>query len=61
MKAFIKLIRKVVFAFGFLYGLNLIISNANIFIPINVFSLSIATILGIPGIISMLVLYFIIT
>lgn len=54
-----KIIKKVIFAFVVLYGLNVIISSINIFIPINIFTLSIVAILGVPGLLSLISIFFI--
>ena len=54
-----KIVRKVVFAFVVLYGLNVIVSSMNIFIPINIFTLSIVSLLGVPGLLSLISIFFI--
>lgn len=59
MKNIGTLLRKAVFSFGLLYGLNLIISSANLLLPINIISISTAVILGVPGILSLVALMFI--
>lgn len=59
-KKIIKLIKKVCLAFVMLYGINLILSAANIFIPINIFTIILATFLGVPGILGLVAVYFII-
>lgn len=55
-----KVVKKVVFAFVLLYGLNVIVSSINIFIPINIFTVSIVSILGVPGLLSLISIFFII-
>ena len=50
----IKIIKRIVFALGFLYTLNIILQPINIMIPINIYSLTMFYFLGIPSI-----LYFI--
>lgn len=60
MKLIFKILKKLCFAFIFLYGIDLIFESMNIVIPINVFTLSISTILGLPGIVSLFVTYLII-
>ena len=54
-----KVVKKVIFAFVLLYGLNVIISSLNIFIPINIFTLTIITFLGVPGLLSLISIFFI--
>jgi len=60
MNKIIKVVRKLCMAFVMLYGLNLILSAANIFIPINVITLLLATLLGAPGILGLVATYFLI-
>ena len=55
-----KVVKKVVFAFVLLYGLNVIVSSINIFITINIFTISIVSILGVPGLLSLISIFFII-
>ena len=55
-----KVVKKVVFAFVLLYGLNVIVSSINIFIPINIFTISNVSIQGVPGLLSLISIFFII-
>jgi len=50
----IKIIKRIVFALGFLYTLNIILQPINIMIPINIYSITMFYFLGVPS-----VLYFI--
>lgn len=52
-----KLFRRVVISFGLLYAYNMFMNQFNLPIPINVVTLSITTLLGIPGFIGMIVFY----
>ena len=56
IKTLVKVVRKVIFAFLVLYGLNVILSSVSFNIPINLVTLSIGTILGIPGILVLIIL-----
>ena len=56
IKILVKVVRKVIFAFLVLYGLNVILSSVSFNIPINLVTLSIGTILGIPGIVVLIIL-----
>ncbi|MCI9279492.1 MAG: hypothetical protein HFJ02_01660 [Bacilli bacterium] len=58
IKKFISLVKKVIFSFLLLYGLNLCINSLNIVIPINVFTLGTVTFLGVPGLVSLITLFF---
>ena len=53
-------LRKIVFAFLVLYGLNYFISSLHIYIPINVFTVGIVSLLGISGLSSLIILFFIV-
>ena len=59
-KKIIKVVRKICVAFVSVYGLNLILGTLNIFIPINIITISIVSILGVPGLISLVITYFLI-
>jgi len=59
-KKIIKVVRKVCFASIMLYGLNLILSSVNIFIPINIITVILVTFLGVPGILGLVATYFLI-
>ena len=56
IKTLVKVVRKVIFAFLVLYGLNVILSSVSFNIPINLVTLSIGTLLGIPGILVLIIL-----
>lgn len=56
----IKALKKICYAFVMLYGLNLILTSANIFLPINLITLSLVALLGSPGIIGLVLTYLII-
>lgn len=61
LKLIKKAAKKVIFAFVVLYGLNVMVSSINIFIPINIFTLSIVSLLGVPGLLSLISIFFIIS
>ena len=44
-----KAVKKVVFALFTLYGLNVLIASLGVIIPINIITIVIVSILGIPG------------
>ncbi len=58
IKKVISLVKKFIFAFVLLYGLDLCINSLNIIIPINVFTLGTVTFLGVPGLVSLVVMFF---
>ncbi len=55
-----KLLRNIVLAFLLLYGLNYLVSSLHVYIPINVFTVGITTFLGLPGLASLIILFFIV-
>lgn len=56
MKKIYALFKKIVFGFFFLYGFNVLASPLNILIPINIFTLLLFVILGIPSIFGLIVI-----
>lgn len=58
-KKIIKVISRICTAVFILYGFNLILSSVNIFIPINIISVGLITLLGFPGYFSLLLMFFI--
>lgn len=60
LKKIFKLVKKVVLAIALLYSFNLLVSSMNILIPINYISIGVVSILGIPGLLSLLAVYLVI-
>ena len=58
VKKVISLVKKFIFAFLLLYGLNLFTNSLNVVIPINVFTLGTVTFLGVPGLVSLVAMFF---
>lgn len=56
-KLLLILIKKIILSVFMLYGLNLLISSLNIVIPINVITISLVSLLGIPSICVFVVLF----
>lgn len=52
-----KIVKRIIFSFVALYTIGIILNWLNVIVPINIFSLSISTILGFPGIISLILVY----
>ncbi len=59
-KNILKILSKLCFAFVSIYALNLILSNINIFIPINLITIVVVTLLGSPGILGLVAVYLLI-
>lgn len=60
VKIIINVIRKIVIAFFVLYGFNLLVNSINIFVPINCITVGTVAFLGIPGLLSLVTLFFIV-
>ena len=56
MKYIVLALKKVVMAICLLYAVNLMTTNVGLLIPINIVSISYVSILGIPAIISLVIL-----
>lgn len=59
-KKIYKLMKKLVLSFVMLYLFNYFLSSLQIFIPINLITLLTVTFLGIPGLSSLIILFFIV-
>ncbi len=60
IKKIVNALKKVVVAFLILYGFNLLVSSINIYIPINVITVGVTSVLGIPGLMSLIAIFFIV-
>lgn len=49
----VKLIKKIVFAFGIIYGVDVLLKKVGVYIPINYITVGITTFLGVPGLLSL--------
>lgn len=52
------ILKKIVFSFGIIYGINIILSKINICIPINYYTIGITSLLGIPGLGALIAIYY---
>lgn len=59
MKKLFNVVKKVCLAIFILYGLNVMISAAELMIPINLVTISTVTALGVPGLLSLVVMLFV--
>ncbi|MBQ1495779.1 MAG: pro-sigmaK processing inhibitor BofA family protein [Bacilli bacterium] len=59
MKLLFKIIKKVSVSIGLLYSYNIFMSQYNIPIPINIYTIAITYVLGIPGFIGLILFYLI--
>ena len=60
IKKIVNVLKKVVVAFVILYGFNLLVSSINIFVTINLVTVGIVSILGLPGLLSLIIMYFLV-
>lgn len=56
MKNVIELLKKIIMSYIVLYGYNLIAANFNMLIPINLITVLLVTILGVPSLIALVLL-----
>lgn len=54
MKLFVLFLKKIIVSTFLLYGYNLIATNFNLIIPINLFTIIFVTMLGIPSLIGLI-------
>lgn len=55
-----KICKSVVLSLLLLYSINIMLNAVNIFIPLNIFSISYVGFLGIPGLLSLIIMSLII-
>ena len=60
LKKIFELIKKIVFSVFLIYGFNLIAEPLNLIIPINIITVGLITILGMPALLSLILIYFIV-
>ncbi|MDD2409417.1 MAG: pro-sigmaK processing inhibitor BofA family protein [Bacilli bacterium] len=53
-----KIIKRIVFAIVIIYSLDLFIRNLDIFIPLNIYTISAVSVLGFPGLITLALSFF---
>lgn len=57
MKKVIQVVKRCILSFFVLYGFNVIAENFNILIPINAVTVGFTSILGLPALFSLVLLY----
>ncbi len=60
IRIIIKIIKKIIMAFLILYGLNVMLSGLNFYLPINVVTVGAVSLLGAPGLLGLILMVFII-
>lgn len=56
MRKILDLLKRIVLSFVILYGYNLIAANFNMVIPINIITVGVIAILGVPSLVALLLL-----
>ena len=54
------ILKKLVFAFGLLYGINVVLGKVGVFLPINIITIAVTSLLGVPGLLSLFAIFYII-
>ena len=54
------ILKKVVFAFGIIYGINVMLNGVGIYLPINFITVGITSFLGAPGLLSLFAILYIV-
>ncbi len=60
IKRIFDFLKKIIFNTFFLYGYNLIAAPLNLFIPINIFTVLLLSILGLPALIGLMIILLVI-
>ena len=59
MKKIFTIIKKIVVAFCLIYAFNLVVVGLDIFIPLNIATISVVSCLGMSGLLALIGIYFI--
>lgn len=51
-------LKKVIFAFGIIYGINVMLKNVGVYLPINVITISVTSLIGVPGLLSLFAIFY---
>jgi len=52
-------LKRIVLSFCFIYGFNIVASGLDLFIPINIITVSVVALLGFPGLLALIAIYFV--
>lgn len=52
-----KIIKRVIFVFVALYTIGIVLNFLDVFVPINLYTLLVSTFLGLPGVISLVMIF----
>ena len=54
------ILKKIIFAFGIIYGINVMLKNVGVYLPINVITIAITSVMGVPGLLSLFAIFYLI-
>lgn len=57
MSRIFRLFKKIIIAAFFIYGYNILAQPLNIIVPLNLITIGYVTIFGVPGLISLIIIY----
>lgn len=52
-----KIVKRLIFSFVTLYTIGIVLNFIEVFVPINIYSLLVTSLLGFPGVVSLLMVY----
>ncbi len=52
------ILKRIVFAFGIIYGIDIMLKNVGVYLPINFFTIGITSLLGAPGLLSLFAIFY---
>lgn len=58
-KIIVKTIKKIIMAFLIIYGLNVMLAGLNFYIPLNLITIGAVSLLGSPGLLGLVAMFFI--
>ena len=59
IKFVVRFFKKIIMAFIILYGLNVMFSGFNFYIPLNIITIGAVSLLGAPGVLGLVAMFFI--
>ena len=57
LRIIVKLLKRVIMAFLIIYGLNVMLSGLNFYIPLNLITISTVSLLGSPGLLGLVTMF----
>ena len=57
VRIIVKLIKQVIMAYLIIYGLNVMLSGLNFYIPLNLITISTVSLLGSPGLLGLVTMF----